>query len=192
MNENLKNIWSVNLVIENYRLGFPKKYAQYKNLIHDLIKTEINELRNDCLNKARVIPNISDFVNHIDNQLNLLIQGSIKTIINATGIIINTNLGRVPISENTLNNIKSINENYFNLEYDLKTSERHSRQNHYEYLLKILTGAESALIVNNTAAALFLVCNTFSKDKNGCHFKIICREINTNKFIVFILPIILL
>ncbi len=88
----------------------------------------------------------------------------LRRVINATGVIIHTNLGRAPLSENV---VKAISENasrYCNLEYDLETGKRGRRGAAAEKLLAEITGAESALIVNNCAAACILVLTALCKN----------------------------
>lgn len=166
LNEDLKNIWSVSFVIENYKYSFYDKYFHYQSLIHSVIKNEITSLRNSLIhNKINKLPDLNEFITFIDNKSDILIKGSIRHIINATGIIINTNFGRSPLSEESIHFSEKINRGYFNLEYDIENSKRSSRQNHIENLLTFLTDSESAFVVNNNAAALFLVCNTFAKNK---------------------------
>lgn len=82
---------------------------------------------------------------------------SLQRVINATGVIIHTNLGRAPLSENARRAIFEEASRYCNLEYNLETGKRGKRGARAEYLLAELTGAENALIVNNCAAAAFLV-----------------------------------
>lgn len=82
---------------------------------------------------------------------------SLQRVINATGVIIHTNLGRAPLSENARRAIFEQTSRYCNLEYNLETGKRGRRGARAEHLLAELTGAESALIVNNCAAAAFLV-----------------------------------
>jgi L-seryl-tRNA(Ser) seleniumtransferase len=82
---------------------------------------------------------------------------SLQRVINATGVIIHTNLGRAPLSENARKAIFEEASRYCNLEYDLETGKRGKRGARAEYLLAQLTGAENALIVNNCAAAAFLI-----------------------------------
>lgn len=163
--DKLRNIWAVNIVIENYKKNFPDIYHKYKTLVHSIIKEEIELLRTNVLLSNKEIPEINKFIIFINDKLQLNLKSKIKIIINATGIIINTNFGRSPISGNTLEQISLINSGYFNLEYDIDNSLRGSRQEHINYLIQNLTGAESALIVNNNASSLFLVCNTFAKNK---------------------------
>ncbi|MBI3914188.1 MAG: L-seryl-tRNA(Sec) selenium transferase, partial [Chloroflexi bacterium] len=90
---------------------------------------------------------------------------SLVPVINATGVILHTNLGRAPLSEDTLNAMRLAAQGYSNLEYDLEKGERGSRHSHAEEILKRLTGAEAALVVNNNAAAVLLILSAFAKKR---------------------------
>jgi L-seryl-tRNA(Ser) seleniumtransferase len=92
-------------------------------------------------------------------------QPSLVPVINATGVIIHTNLGRAPLSEETLAAMKLAAQGYSNLEYDLVAGERGSRHVHAEALLTRVTGAPAALVVNNNAAAVMLILATFARGK---------------------------
>lgn len=83
-------------------------------------------------------------------------QPDLRPVINATGVIINTNLGRAPLSQSALAAVQQIAGGYSNLEYELETGERGSRHAHVAALLRELTGAEAALVTNNNAAAVLL------------------------------------
>ena len=91
---------------------------------------------------------------------------SLVEVINATGVIIHTNLGRAPLAKAALQAIQQLSIGYSNLEYDLKSGKRGSRTVHAESLLTQLTGAEAALVVNNNAAALLLCLSTFAKRRS--------------------------
>ena len=84
-------------------------------------------------------------------------RGSLRPVINATGVIVHTNLGRAPLADRALDRLLAIGRGYTNLEFDLSRGERGSRSVHAEALLTALTGAEAALVVNNNAAATLLI-----------------------------------
>jgi len=86
----------------------------------------------------------------------------LRPVINATGVILHTNLGRSPLAPAAVQAIKEIGESFSNLELSLKTGRRSSRYEHIESLLCQLTGAEAALVVNNNAGAVFLSLNTLA------------------------------
>lgn len=93
-------------------------------------------------------------------------QGSrLKKVINATGIVLHTNLGRAPLPEKAIALMREVSEGYSNLEFDLDTGSRGSRHSHIEPVITGITGAESALVVNNNAAAVFLCLNTLSNGR---------------------------
>jgi len=87
---------------------------------------------------------------------------SLQAIINGTGVIINTNLGRSPLSKEALQAVQRVAGGYSNLEYELETGERGSRHSHVSALLCELTGAEAALVTNNNAAAVLLALSTLA------------------------------
>ncbi|MDE2060121.1 MAG: L-seryl-tRNA(Sec) selenium transferase [candidate division NC10 bacterium] len=90
---------------------------------------------------------------------------ALRRLINATGVVIHTNLGRAPLAEVAVERVVEVARGYSNLEYDLERGDRGSRQDHVERLLRRLTGAEAALAVNNNAAAVLLAINTLAEGK---------------------------
>ncbi|MGL5950631.1 MAG: L-seryl-tRNA(Sec) selenium transferase, partial [Cetobacterium sp.] len=89
---------------------------------------------------------------------------NLKRVINGTGTILHTNLGRALFSKELIDHLSNSLAGYSNLEFDLKTGERGSRYSHVEGLIAKVTGAEAALVVNNNAAAVMLCLNEFSKN----------------------------
>lgn len=92
-------------------------------------------------------------------------QPRLRPVINATGVIINTNLGRAPLSTEALLAVQHVASGYSNLEYDLEQGERGSRNAHITDLLRELTGAEAALVTNNNAAAVLLGLSTLAQGR---------------------------
>src|SRR5262249_23640885 len=83
--------------------------------------------------------------------------------INATGVIIHTNLGRAPLAQEAIDAVVEVAANYSNLEYDLDAGQRGRRETHCQQLLSRLIGSEDAIVANNCAAAVLLVLNTLAQ-----------------------------
>ncbi len=94
-----------------------------------------------------------------------LLTYSLRPVINATGIVIHTNLGRSPLSTRVLQNVAAVGSGYSNVEYDLSAGKRGKRHIHVSRLLQQITGAEDALIVNNNAAAVLICLSTMAREK---------------------------
>ncbi len=107
---------------------------------------------------ALVIDDIRERVEHA-------VRPSLVPVINATGVIIHTNLGRAPLSEEALAAMRVVAQGYSNLEYDVEAGERGSRHAHAQAILTRLTGAPAALVVNNNAAAVMLILAAFAQDR---------------------------
>jgi L-seryl-tRNA(Ser) seleniumtransferase len=90
---------------------------------------------------------------------------NLRTVINATGVILHTNLGRAPLSAAAQESLSAFSANYTNLEYDISTGQRSHRDKLLEPLLREVLGCEAATVVNNNAAAVFLISNTLASGK---------------------------
>ena len=97
-----------------------------------------------------------DLAAHLQAELSAARTPRLRRVINATGVIVHTNLGRAPLAEAALERVRAIGRGYSNLEYDVGAGGRGSRQDHVAGILRRLTGAEAALVVNNNAAAVML------------------------------------
>lgn len=118
--------------------------------------------------KIGIIENAIDeeeIIQNTEKSLEIKYKENLKNIINGTGVIIHTNLGRAILSKEAIDKIIKISNTYSNLEFNLENGKRGSRYSHIEELLKELTGAESGLVVNNNAAAVLLVLNEITNDK---------------------------
>jgi L-seryl-tRNA(Ser) seleniumtransferase len=136
-----------------------------KNILKVAIDEVLSDIREKILKENIKTISKNKIIEQIILRYENLFEGSLIPVVNATGIVIHTNLGRSPIQEESFDNIKSIVCGYSNLEYDLKTGVRGERYHHIKKYLNMITGAEDALVVNNNAAAVFLILNTFSKSK---------------------------
>jgi L-seryl-tRNA(Ser) seleniumtransferase len=103
----------------------------------------------------------------IERELSRIVRPSLRPVINATGVVLHTNLGRAPLADAAIAAMAAVARGYSNLEYDIESGERGSRYTHCSALLCELTGAEDALVVNNNAAALVLALNTLAKDRGA-------------------------
>ncbi len=103
--------------------------------------------------------------NYLNSQINKQFSYTIEKVINATGTILHTNLGRARLSDNAINHVIETARNYSNLEYQLYEGKRGSRHSHVETLIKEITGAEAAMVVNNNAAAVYLVLRALAENK---------------------------
>jgi L-seryl-tRNA(Ser) seleniumtransferase len=91
---------------------------------------------------------------------------SLRRVLNATGVLVHTNLGRAPLAEAALARVADVGRGYSNLEYDLERGERGSRQEHLGALLRRVTGAEAALVVNNNAAGVLLALAALAEGRD--------------------------
>ena len=107
------------------------------------------------------VPELDELARDVARRAAAIAQPRLRPIINATGVVIQTNLGRAPLSAAALQALQHVAGGYSNLEYDLDAGERGSRYDHMTSLLVRLTGAEAALAVNNNAAAVLLVLACF-------------------------------
>lgn len=135
------------------------------NLLSEVAKEVIDAVRKEILNKTREELDTSDLIQMVLKRYQELTAPSLQEVINATGVIVHTNLGRSLIDPEVFDKVKTIATSYNNLEYDLKEGKRGERYSHITKVLKQLTSCEDAIVVNNNASAVFLVLNTFAKDK---------------------------
>jgi L-seryl-tRNA(Ser) seleniumtransferase len=135
-------------------------------------RTLVTDAVRDAVEAARLTPerapsDASAWTAAVSAALAARAQHSLRAVINATGVVLHTNLGRAPLPAAALEAIAAVAAGYSNLEYDLAAGERGSRYAHCVSLLRELTGAGDALVVNNGAAALLLALNTFAEGKDA-------------------------
>ena len=128
------------------------------------IREVLDELRQSLPDLAE-IPSDAELVISLESILQKQSQPSLRPVINATGVLLHTNLGRAPLSQAALAAVESVACGYSSLEYDLAKGNRGKRDVHASALLTRLTGGESALVVNNNAAAVLLALSALSKGK---------------------------
>ena len=131
------------------------------------INQVLSELRTDIKEKVLSADiSVDVLLEKIKVKYNNFMEGSLKKVINATGTVIHTNLGRSPINRDHYLKAGEIATAYSNIEFDLKRGIRGSRYSYITEYIRYLTGCEEALIVNNNAAAVFLVLNSLCKRRN--------------------------
>ena len=144
--------------------SFPHEFIKEK--IEELIKSEKSKVI-EFLNSENEL-NVSNnfnftvdfFVKKLLDDLNNF-SYSLKKVVNGTGVVIHTNLGRSILPESAVNNVRKISSSYSNLEFNLIEGKRGKRYSHIEYLLKKILKCEKALVVNNNAAAVFMALSSF-------------------------------
>lgn len=144
-----------------------KSEGTMRILVIDSLRQSIDKYRELILGDQIDDFTKEDILNSFIEILEESSSSNFKKVINATGVVIHTNLGRSLLAKNALENVVNIADSYNNLEYDLKKGQRGSRYSHVEELIKKVTGAEAAMVVNNNAAAVMLVLNTLCKDKEA-------------------------
>jgi len=133
----------------------------------DALRTTLDEIRARFkLNPETALPSTDLVLSQAESHLTTWTASTLYPVINATGVILHTNLGRAPLSKATIQAMNDVASNYSNLEFDLSTGKRGSRLIHAESVLQKLTGTEAALVVNNNASAVLLVLSALANKKN--------------------------
>ncbi|MBN2709594.1 MAG: L-seryl-tRNA(Sec) selenium transferase [Calditrichaceae bacterium] len=161
----LSKLPAVHILLDMLRQKYPQiKPVILKRLIN-LTLTSVRENPQKYF-KAEVARSWIEekILNNLQAQINDLIEGSLKKVINATGVILHTGLGRAPLLNTFIETAGNIS-GYTNLEINLDTGKRGERNDHLSRLIRILTGAEDGFAVNNNAAAVMLMLNTVGKGR---------------------------
>ena len=142
-----------------------------RTVVVEAIRKGLGRLREEILNRDNLsgdeeaLLSFENIFPLFQKEINLQVQPRLRRVINATGIVIHTNLGRAPLHPLAINHMVEVAKTYSNLEYDLALGERGDRYSHVEEILCRLSGAESALVVNNNAGAVLLCLNTLSEGR---------------------------
>ena len=159
-NKELKKIPQVSEVILEVR----RNKTIHIDYITKLAQNEIKKIRAQII-KHNISATRKDYLNKITNNVINEIDYSIRNVINGTGVVLHTGLGRAPFQGKLLKKIAKKLDGYVNLELNLKTGKRGERQSHVTPMLSAITGTESSLVVNNNAAAVLLTLNTMAEGK---------------------------
>jgi len=163
MKKEFRSLPSVDKILSDARVVRCEK-AYSRPTVLQVTREYLDEARTR-LKDGESAPSFDDIVNSICDRVSSLTSISLRPVINATGVILHTNLGRAPLSKEAIAAMEECAKSYVNLEIDLDDGKRGSRQVHVESLLCRLTGAESALVVNNNASAVLLALSALARRK---------------------------
>jgi L-seryl-tRNA(Ser) seleniumtransferase len=159
----LRDLPGVDKVLSDVRIS--KLASQYPHeLLVDVIRRQLEKERS-TITGGKAAHELDGIVEAVREQVTVIFTPSLRCVINATGVILHTNLGRAPISAEAVVAMDEVSRGYSNLEFDLETGNRGSRHTHIESLLCRLTGAEAGIVVNNNAAAVLLGLSALAKHK---------------------------
>jgi len=160
MKDSRRDLPSVNALLETS--GVKWLLEQHpRRVVLDAVRSAVDAARTAGIAQ----PTEEQWVETIASAVRDATRPSLRRVINATGVVLHTNLGRAPLADVAIRAIGHVAEGYSNLEYDIETGQRGSRYSHCVGLLQQLTGAEDALVVNNCAAALVLTLNALAQKK---------------------------
>ncbi len=161
--EDFKKIPAVDFILNKTKVK--NQIEQYsRDLVVFCIQKVIDSVRHN-IKEGAACPSESSILEAIEKEINTIAKPNIKRIINSTGIIIHTNLGRAPLGSDLISEAMPSIHKYNNLEFDLATGKRGHRDTHITNILRYLTGAEDVIVVNNNAAAVMLILRTLAKHK---------------------------
>ena len=143
-----------------------------REIVKEICRKIVQDMRDKVVNTKKKVPaefspDAKAVAKEVEKSIKSLYRYSLRRVVNATGVILHTNLGRAPLCPEALQRINEVGKGYSNLEFDLAKGERGQRYDHVSSLICALTGAEDALIVNNNAAAVLLVLNTLADGKEA-------------------------
>ena len=163
--ETLRKIPSVEAVLESGSIA-PLMARYCRPLIVSAVREAVAEER------ARIIagavseaPSAAEIAGNVTRMLEARMKRSMRRVVNATGVVLHTNLGRALLSASAVDAVREAASHYTNLEYDLTKGERSTREAHVERLVRELTGAEACHVVNNNAGAVLLALNSLAEGR---------------------------
>lgn len=166
-NQQLRNLPNIQRLLETEAIdALCRQYSRQETV--SALRLRIDTVREQVLKNASFpLPDFAgpEFCEDVRSEILRCRERSLKMVVNATGIVLHTNLGRAPIAEETIDAIKEAALGYSNLELDLASGKRGSRYMHVEEMLKTISGAEAAVVVNNCAAAVLVTLGTLAKNR---------------------------
>jgi len=160
----LRNLPSVDQLLKGERIAelldlYPRRFVL--KATRAVIERYREEIRTGKINTFEIKKLTDEIKVEAEKESSL----HLKPLVNATGIVIHTNLGRAPLPKDVLEHVKDVAEGYSNLEYDLNEGARGKRYSHIQGIIREITGAEDCLVVNNNAAAVLLCLSALAKDR---------------------------
>ena len=154
MNPLLREIPQISKILSRFGERYPPE------VVKKAAREVTQRYRKEILEGRRT--SVEGIYEEVERRIRELLKTSLRRVINATGVVVNTNLGRAPLHGEAIELIQEVAGGYSNLEYDLCSGTRGSRNSHVEGYLLELTGAEAGFVVNNNAGAVYLVLNTLA------------------------------
>ncbi|MEG0372077.1 MAG: L-seryl-tRNA(Sec) selenium transferase, partial [Clostridium sp.] len=163
--ELLKSLPKIDILLEREEIVSIKGVS--RNIVVEALRETIDIYRNNILEDKIIEYSIEDIIKDIKILIKKKSSMHLKRVINATGTVLHTNLGRAVIAKSAIEAVVNISCGFNNLEFDLEKGERGSRYSHVEELICKITGAQAAIVVNNNAAAVMLALSTLCKGKEA-------------------------
>lgn len=165
INQRLKNLPSVDELLKTETIiKWLKNHP--RALIVKAVREAIERFRSEIIaSQSAVSYSIEDILGAAHKLLVKSMTNNLRPVINGTGVVLHTNLGRAPLSQKAIDHIISIAQGYSNLEYDLINGSRGKRYSHIRNIIKDITGAEDGIVVNNNAAAVLLCLSSLANGK---------------------------
>lgn len=146
-------------------LNQPELAGFSREVVVERLRTVVSDVRTQIRQEQDVDVSAEGLAAKVKEQLGTLGSSSLRKAVNATGVVLHTNLGRAPLGKRAIQLVNEVMEGYSTLEYNVATGERGSRYEHVVDKLCTLTGAQDAIIVNNNAAAVLLVLSALAKER---------------------------
>lgn len=164
--ELLRELPSINKLLEQPEI---QNWLESKRILPEMVtqlaQQVVSAVREGILQGEIVQVSLAEIVARLKEQISQVVEPRLKKVINATGVILHTNLGRAVLAEEAARQIGEVARSYSNLEYRLEEGVRGSRHEHVEELVTLLTRAEAAMVVNNNAAAVYLILREMARQK---------------------------
>lgn len=164
-NDLLKSLPKVDIILTDKRIEALKDVS--RTIILEAIRETLDNTRKNVLSDKLTEVSYENIITEIQDAIEKKNTMHLKKVINATGTVLHTNLGRAVLASSAVEAVLNISSSYSNLEFDVEASTRGSRYDHVEDLICKITGAEAALVVNNNAAAVMLALSTLAKEKEA-------------------------